>query len=146
MRVALKPIATLPRSLPSADLLTGEETAAHYERSDVCVVPAAGVIVETMCAIVLATAALEKFGPHTRQLGCLRGVCGVEPFQQATGSDAVQKTPQNCAQQSANTGPASGTTHQTPSRRQRDEQQQFNQALCHVAVIGWSCPVLPALL
>src|SRR5205814_8533869 len=62
VRVALKPIATLPRSLPSADLLTGEEIAAHYERSDVCVVPAAGVIVETMCAIVLAAAALEKFG------------------------------------------------------------------------------------
>ena len=62
VRVALKPIATLPRSLPSADLLTGEEIAAHYERSDVCVVPAAGVIVEAMCAIVLAPAALEKFG------------------------------------------------------------------------------------
>ncbi len=62
VRVALKPIATLPRSLPSADLLTGEEIAAHYERSDVCVVPAAGVIVESMCAIVLARAALEKFG------------------------------------------------------------------------------------
>jgi chorismate synthase len=61
-RVALKPIATLPRSLPSADLLTGEEIAAHYERSDVCVVPAAGVIVEAMCAVVLARAALEKFG------------------------------------------------------------------------------------
>jgi chorismate synthase len=62
VRVGLKPIATLPRSLPSADLLTGEEIPAHYERSDVCVVPAAGVIVETMCAIVLAGAALEKFG------------------------------------------------------------------------------------
>ena len=62
MRVALKPIATLPRSLPSADLRTGEEIAAHYERSDVCVVPAAGVIVEAMCAIVLAGALLEKFG------------------------------------------------------------------------------------
>ena len=62
VRVALKPIATLPRSLPSADLHTGEEIAAHYERSDVCVVAAAGVIVEAMCAIVLAGAALEKFG------------------------------------------------------------------------------------
>jgi chorismate synthase len=62
VRVALKPIATLPRSLPSADLHTGEEIPAHYERSDVCVVPAAGVIVEAMCAIVLAGAALEKFG------------------------------------------------------------------------------------
>jgi chorismate synthase len=62
VRVALKPIATLPRSLPSADLHTGEEIPAHYERSDVCVVPAAGVIVEAMCAIVLAGATLEKFG------------------------------------------------------------------------------------
>ena len=62
MRIALKPIATLPRSLPSADLHTGEEIPAHYDRSDVCVVPAAGVIVEAMCAIVLAPLALEKFG------------------------------------------------------------------------------------
>jgi chorismate synthase len=62
VRIALKPIATLPRSLPSADLITGEEIAAHYERSDVCVVPAAGIILEAMCAIVLANAALEKFG------------------------------------------------------------------------------------
>lgn len=68
VRIALKPIATLPRSLPSADLRTGEEIAAHYERSDVCVVPAAGVIVEAMCAIVLANAALEKFGgDHMRE-------------------------------------------------------------------------------
>ena len=62
VRIALKPIATLPRALPSADLMTGEEIPAHYERSDICVVPAAGIIVEAMCAIVLATAALEKFG------------------------------------------------------------------------------------
>ena len=62
MRIALKPIATLPRSLPSADLLTGEEIPAFYERSDVCVVPAAGVICEALMAIVLAEACLEKFG------------------------------------------------------------------------------------
>ena len=62
VRVALKPIATLPRSLPSADLRTGEEIPAHYERSDVAVVPAAGVIGEAMLAIVLAEAALDKFG------------------------------------------------------------------------------------
>jgi chorismate synthase len=80
-RVALKPIATLPRSLPSADLRTGEEIAAHYERSDVCVVPAAGVIVEAMCAIVLARAALEKFGGDS--LGeTLRNFRG---FQETTG-------------------------------------------------------------
>jgi chorismate synthase len=62
VRLALKPIATLPRSLPSADLRTGEEIPAHYERSDVAVVPAAGVIGEAMLAIVLAEAALDKFG------------------------------------------------------------------------------------
>ena len=62
VRVALKPISTLPRPLPSADLMTGEEIHAHYERSDVCVVPAAGVIAEAMFAIVLADAVLEKFG------------------------------------------------------------------------------------
>ncbi len=62
VRVALKPIATLPRSLPSADLRTGEEIPAHYERSDVCVVPAAGVIGEALMATVLAEACLEKFG------------------------------------------------------------------------------------
>ena len=62
VRVALKPIATLPRSLPSVDLHTGEEIPAHYERSDVAVAPAAGVIGEAMLAIVLADACLEKFG------------------------------------------------------------------------------------
>jgi chorismate synthase len=62
VRIALKPIATLPRSLPSADLRTGEEIPAHYERSDVCVAPAAGVIGEALMAIVLAEAVLEKFG------------------------------------------------------------------------------------
>jgi chorismate synthase len=61
-RAALKPIATIRRALPSADLRTGEAVRAHYERADVCVVPAAGVIAEAMLAIVLAEAALEKFG------------------------------------------------------------------------------------
>ena len=62
VRVAVKPIATLAHPLPSADLSTGERVEAHYERSDVCVVPAAGVIVEAMLALVLADAMLEKFG------------------------------------------------------------------------------------
>ena len=48
--------------MPSADLDSGERVEAHYERSDVCVVPAAGVIVEAMLALVLADALLEKFG------------------------------------------------------------------------------------
>lgn len=62
VRVAVKPIATLARPLPSADLDSGERVEAHYERSDVCVVPAACVIVEAMLALVLADALLEKFG------------------------------------------------------------------------------------
>ncbi|MBX7110564.1 MAG: chorismate synthase [Dehalococcoidia bacterium] len=62
VRAALKPISTIPRRLPSTDLLTGDEATAFYERADACVVPAAGVIGEAMLAIVLAEAALEKFG------------------------------------------------------------------------------------
>ncbi|MBL8175414.1 MAG: chorismate synthase [Bryobacterales bacterium] len=62
VRGFLKPISTLRRPLESVDLTTRESTAAAYERSDVCVVPAAGVIGEAMVAIVLAQAFLEKFG------------------------------------------------------------------------------------
>jgi chorismate synthase len=62
VRGALKPISTLSNPLPSVDLHTAEEIQAHYERSDVCTVPAAGVIGEAMVAFVLARAMLEKFG------------------------------------------------------------------------------------
>lgn len=62
VRAALKPISTLANPLPSIDLVTGEEVQAHHERSDVCVVPAAGVVGEAMVAFVLARAMLEKFG------------------------------------------------------------------------------------
>ncbi|MBM3119269.1 MAG: chorismate synthase [Chloroflexi bacterium] len=62
VRAVVKPIATLSKPLPSVDLRSGKATKAHYERSDVCVVPAAGVIGEAMLAIVLANAMLEKFG------------------------------------------------------------------------------------
>jgi chorismate synthase len=62
-RVAVKPIPTLPHPLPSVDIRTGETVdAGRYERSDVCVVPAAGVVGEAMLAITLAEAWLEKFG------------------------------------------------------------------------------------
>ncbi len=68
VRGALKPISTIPRRLPSVDLLTGREATAFYERSDACVVPAAAVIGEAMLAIVLAEAALDKFGgDHVRE-------------------------------------------------------------------------------
>jgi chorismate synthase len=62
VRGFLKPISTLRRPLESVDLETREPSKAAYERSDICVVPAAGVIGEAMIAIVLAGAMLEKFG------------------------------------------------------------------------------------
>ncbi len=58
----IKPIATLANPLPTVDLVSGAPVQAHYERSDVCVVPAAGVVGESMVAICLAEAMLEKFG------------------------------------------------------------------------------------
>ena len=70
-RFAIKPIATLHNPLPSVDLDTGEPVQAHFERSDVCQVPPAGVIGEAMVALVLADAFMEKFGgdsiPETRR-------------------------------------------------------------------------------
>ena len=62
VRGFLKPISSVPQRMPTADLLTGEETQSFYERSDVAVVPAGGVVGEAMVAIVLAGAVLEKFG------------------------------------------------------------------------------------
>jgi chorismate synthase len=62
VRGYLKPISTLRRPLESVDLDTREPALAAYERSDVCVVPAAGVIGEAMVALVLAGAMVEKFG------------------------------------------------------------------------------------
>jgi chorismate synthase len=62
VRGLLKPISTLRRPLASVDLATRQPALAAYERSDVCVAPAAGVIGEAMVAMVLAQAFLEKFG------------------------------------------------------------------------------------
>jgi chorismate synthase len=76
-RVAFKPISTLMKPLPSVDLATGEAAPAHVERSDVCVIPAAGVVAEAMLALVLADALLEKFG--TDDAGTL--VASVERYR-----------------------------------------------------------------
>jgi len=62
VRFAVKPISTLANPLPSVDLNSGEKVQAHYERSDVCQVPAAGIVGEAMVAIVMAQAMQEKFG------------------------------------------------------------------------------------
>ncbi|EMY34913.1 chorismate synthase [Arthrobacter crystallopoietes BAB-32] len=62
VRAAMKPIATVPRALRTIDISTGEDAKAHHQRSDVCAVPAAGVVAEAMVALVLAQAVTEKFG------------------------------------------------------------------------------------
>jgi len=62
VRAAMKPIATVPRALRTVDIATGEEARANNQRSDVCAVPAAGVVAEAMVALVVADAVLEKFG------------------------------------------------------------------------------------
>ncbi len=62
VRAAMKPIATVPRALRTVDVATGEATVAHHQRSDVCAVPAAGIVAEAMVALVLAEAVTEKFG------------------------------------------------------------------------------------
>jgi chorismate synthase len=62
VRAAMKPIATVPRALRTIDVATGEEAVAHHQRSDVCAVPAAGIVAEAMVALVLADAVIEKFG------------------------------------------------------------------------------------
>ena len=62
VRAAMKPIATVPRALRTIDTATGEAAVAHHQRSDVCAVPAAGVVAEAMVALVLAELCLEKFG------------------------------------------------------------------------------------
>ncbi|WP_408895500.1 chorismate synthase [Nocardioides sp. R1-1] len=67
VRAAMKPIATVPRALRTVDLATGEEAVAHHQRSDVCAVPAAGIVAEAMVALVLAEAVLEKFGGDSVQ-------------------------------------------------------------------------------
>jgi chorismate synthase len=62
VRAAMKPISTVPRALDTVDVATGEPAKAINQRSDVCAVPAAGVVAEAMVALVLADAFLEKFG------------------------------------------------------------------------------------
>lgn len=62
VRVAMKPISTVPRALATVDTATGQAATAHHQRSDVCAVPAAGVVAEALVALVLADAVLEKFG------------------------------------------------------------------------------------
>ena len=62
VRAGMKPISTVPKALETIDTESGEKTTAHHQRSDVCAVPASGIVVEAMVALVVANAVLEKFG------------------------------------------------------------------------------------
>jgi chorismate synthase len=92
VRAAMKPISTVPRALATVDMSTGDEAVAIHQRSDVCAVPAAGVVAETMVALVLARAVLEKFGGDSlaetkRNIeSYLQAVAELEP---ASGESAV---------------------------------------------------------
>lgn len=62
VRAGMKPISTVPKALETIDTASGEKATAHHQRSDVCAVPASGIVVEAMVALVIANAVLEKFG------------------------------------------------------------------------------------
>ena len=62
VRIAMKPISTVPNALKTIDIATGEAAKAQHQRSDVCAAPAAGIVAEAMVALVLANSVLEKFG------------------------------------------------------------------------------------
>lgn len=89
VRAAMKPISTVPRALATVDMATGDEAVAIHQRSDVCAVPAAGVVAETMVALVLARAVLDKFGgdslPETRR--------NVESYLQAVADQEPTNEP-----------------------------------------------------
>jgi chorismate synthase len=67
IKAAMKPISTVPKALDTIDVATGEPAKAINQRSDVCAVPAAGIVAEAMTALVLADAVLEKFGGDSVQ-------------------------------------------------------------------------------
>lgn len=92
VRAAMKPISTVPRALATVDMATGDEAVAINQRSDVCAVPAAGVVAETMVALVLARAVREKFGgdslaeTHANIASYLRAVAARESHDIARAS------------------------------------------------------------
>ena len=75
VRAAMKPISTIPKALRTVDTSTGEEAVAINQRSDVCAVPAAGIVAEAMVALVLAESMLEKFGGDSLS-ECQRNING----------------------------------------------------------------------
>ncbi|GAA2085141.1 chorismate synthase [Pseudolysinimonas kribbensis] len=94
VRAGMKPIATVPHALRTVDVATGGAAPAHHQRSDVCAVPAAGVVAEAMVALVVADAVLEKFGgdsvPETRRN--LRAYLDSIPELLKTSTDSAPET------------------------------------------------------
>jgi len=83
VRVAMKPIATVPRALQTVDVATGQPTKAHHQRSDVTAVPASGVVAEAMVALVVAGEVLEKFGGDSvieTQRNMANFIAAIEPL------------------------------------------------------------------
>ncbi|MBP2458515.1 chorismate synthase [Clavibacter michiganensis] len=93
VRAGMKPIATVPRALRTIDTATGGAAPANHQRSDVCAVPAAGVVAEAMVALTLADAVLEKFGGDSvgETLRNLRGYLDAIPEGRRTGADLVDE-------------------------------------------------------
>ena len=86
VRAGMKPISTVPNALRTVDVATGAAAEAHHQRSDVCAVPAAGVVAEAMVALVLANSVLEKFGGDSVEETArnLRGYLDAIPASQRT--------------------------------------------------------------
>ncbi|GAB2447046.1 chorismate synthase [Conyzicola lurida] len=93
VRAGMKPIATVPHALRTVDVATGAAAEAHHQRSDVCAVPAAGVVAEAMVALVLANSVLEKFGGDSvdETLRNLTGYLAAIPAAQRTAQAADER-------------------------------------------------------
>lgn len=97
VRAAMKPISTVPRALATVDMSAGDEAVAIHQRSDVCAVPAAGVVAEAMVALVVARAALEKFGgdslseTKTNVAAYLDAVAQREPRQESSDEQPARR-------------------------------------------------------
>lgn len=92
VRAAMKPISTVPRALSTVDTATGEAAVAINQRSDVCAVPAAGVVAEAMVALVVADAVLEKFGGDSVSETARNAAAYLDALAHRTVSPAVAPT------------------------------------------------------
>ncbi|PPF86282.1 chorismate synthase [Subtercola sp. Z020] len=114
VRAGMKPIATVPHSLRTVDVATGGAAAANHQRSDVCAVPAAGVVAEAMVALVLANAVQEKFGGDSvrETKRNLDGYLAAIPETLRSSAETVEAPPRDTAA----SGPRSDTTSAAPVR------------------------------